>query len=67
MKQVVGTLDEARLAQGKERQGEWVWIRELADVGDRLVNPGIFVVGEIYVVERVLDERRVRDVCVPGQ
>ena len=36
-------------------------VGELADVGDRLINPGVFVIGEVDVVKCFLDKARVSE------
>ena len=67
MEQIVGPLDDASLTQGEERQSKLVRVGELADVGDRLVNPGVLLIGEIDIGKIVSDETWIRDLWVPRE
>jgi len=67
VEEVVGTFDDAGLTQGEEGNGELVRVAKLPNVGDSLINPGIFFVGELDVAESILHETRIYDVGVPLQ
>ena len=67
MEQIIGPLDDAGLTQGEERQSELVRVAELANVGNRLVNPGVLLISEIDVGEIVLDETWIRDLWMPQE
>ena len=67
MEQVVGPLDDTGLTQGEERQGELVRVGELANIGDRLINPGVLLIGEIDVKEGVLDKMWIRNLRMPHE
>ena len=67
MEQIIGPLDDAGLTQGEERQRELVQVGELANVGDRLVNPGVLLISEIDVREIVLDKTWIRDLWMPQE
>ncbi len=59
MEQVVGPLDDARLAESEEGKRELARIGKLTNVRNRLVNPGILFVGKVNVGKSVLHKSRV--------
>ncbi len=67
MEQVIGALDSTGLTEREERQRRLVWIGQLANVRYGLINPGIFLVGKVDVMEGVVDETRVNDPLMPSQ
>ena len=59
MKEVIRSLDDTSLTQSEKRQGKFELVGKLTDVGNSPINPGIFLISEVYVMEIVLDKTRI--------